>query len=280
MSDADRPGSLSSRLHAHSSAAMVVEDEPDIAVFMGAFFRASGLDLVHLDPTTPEEVVQRAIADRVGCVLLDLRLRETTGFEVLEALRAEPRLAGLPVMIVSANDSKDARLRVDTLGATDFIAKPFQVKDLFARTAELLVPILATPLDQDALRSRLARLIRQAVRADRAATFALLRLRLDGVVPPAYQLDGAATRLRDALGEDAVLGSSGPDELALFLDGDQATVAAQLRRAIAGGARPLTACAGFASYPDHASDADGLYMAADAALAEAAETGAEVVAAR
>lgn len=259
---------------------MVVEDEPDIAVFMGAFFRASGLDLVHLDPTTAAEVVHRAIADRVGCVLLDLRLRETTGFEVLEALRAEPQLAGLPVMIVSANDSQDARLRVDALGATDFIAKPFQVKDLFARTAELLVPILAPPLDQDALRSRLARLIRQTVRAERPGTFALLRLRLDGVAPPAYQLDGAASRLREVLGEDAVLGSSGPDELALFLDGDQATVASRLRRAIAEAARPLTACAGFASYPDHAGDADGLYMAADAALAEAAEAGSGIVAAR
>lgn len=280
MSDADRPGSLSSRLSTHSSAAMVVEDEPDIAIFMGAFFRASGLDLVHLDPTTPEEVVRRAIADRVGCVLLDLRLRETTGFEVLEALRAEPRLAGLPVMIVSANDSTDARLRVDALGATDFIAKPFQVKDLFARTAELLLPILASPLDQDALRSRLARLIRQAIRADQPATFALLRLQVEGVAPPAYQLDGAASRLRDALGEDAVLGSSGPDELALFLDGDQADAVRRLRTAIPDAAPPLAACAGLASYPHHAADADGLYMAADAALAEAAETGAGIVAAR
>ena len=279
MSDADRPGSLSSRLRAHSSAAMVVEDEPDIAVFMGAFFRASGLDLVHLDPTTPEEVVQRAIGERVGCVLLDLRLRETTGFEVLEALRAEPRLAGLPVVIVSANDSKDARLRVDELGATDFITKPFQVKDLFARTAELLSPIIAAPLDQDALRSRLARLIRQAVRADQQVTFALLRLRVEGVTPPAYQLDSAASRLREVLGAEAVLGSSGPDELALFLDGDPADAARRLHSAIPQVASPFDACAGFASYPAHAGGADELYMAADAALAEAAEAGSGVVSA-
>ena len=56
MTDEPRPGSLSGRLHA-STTVLVVEDEQDIAGFLGAYFRASGLALVHVDPATPADAV-------------------------------------------------------------------------------------------------------------------------------------------------------------------------------------------------------------------------------
>ena len=55
MSERGRPGSLSHRLAA-TTRILAVEDEADIAEFLRAYFRATGYDLIHLDPESATEV--------------------------------------------------------------------------------------------------------------------------------------------------------------------------------------------------------------------------------
>src|SRR3954462_13800183 len=75
-----RPGSLTRRLSA-SKRILTIEDEADIAEFLRAYFRASGYDLVPLDPSSPEEVVGAVDAHRPDVVLLDYGLRGFSGHE-------------------------------------------------------------------------------------------------------------------------------------------------------------------------------------------------------
>lgn len=138
MSEPTRPGSLRARLEGEQQGALVVEDERDIAHFLGAYFRASGARLDHVDPDSVEHVIETIDQVKPACILLDLNLRTTTGFQVLEAIKAHPDHANIPVLIVTANDSSEVRRRAAALGALDLVAKPFLVKQLFNRVNRLI----------------------------------------------------------------------------------------------------------------------------------------------
>lgn len=73
-----------------------------------------------------------ALRDQVyDLALLDLGLPQIDGFEVLRRLRA--RRSGLPVLIVTARDSLDDRIKGLDLGADDYVLKPFDMPELLAR---------------------------------------------------------------------------------------------------------------------------------------------------
>jgi DNA-binding response OmpR family regulator/anti-sigma regulatory factor (Ser/Thr protein kinase) len=71
-------------------------------------------------------------------ILLDLMMPGMDGFEVCRRLRAHPRLAEVPVVIVTALDEPEARLQGLEAGADDFIGKPFNRLELRARLRSIL----------------------------------------------------------------------------------------------------------------------------------------------
>ena len=123
-----RRGSLAARL-APRPIVLVIEDEPDIAAFLGAFFRASGLDLVHVNPHTTGEVMAAMREHQPSCVLLDLGLAGMSGLEVLDELA--PAEGGPPVFVVTGDVRETTRLAVQARGAIRFVAKPYSVRELF-----------------------------------------------------------------------------------------------------------------------------------------------------
>ncbi|MHB8671764.1 MAG: GGDEF domain-containing response regulator, partial [Acidimicrobiales bacterium] len=137
-----RPGTLSSRLSA-STTVLVVEDEHDIATFLGAFFKASGYAMVHIDPRSPGEVVAAVDEHLPACVLMDLHLRGFSGMDCYRRLRDEPAGAPggwahrlVPVIMVTADTRPSIRLEALDGGIDAFVTKPFNVKDLFELVTE------------------------------------------------------------------------------------------------------------------------------------------------
>jgi CheY-like chemotaxis protein len=265
-----KPGSLANRLDA-SMAVMVVEDEPDIANFLAAFFRASGMDMIHVNPRTADEVITAAEKHAISCMLLDISLDRLSGLDVLADLRKHKTLASLPVIVVSAyTDSKTVN-RARELGITAYVPKPFSVGNLFEEVMAIVAGDGALRDSGVLGRSDLEGELDLALTAGELEPVGFALVRVRGAVEPVAQA------LSAGLPRDAVLGRSAPDELAVLLPGVDATGAVEvITRALAGHA----AVAGVAAAPDHATTSDELYMAADAALAEADERGRPVAVAR
>lgn len=70
-------------------------------------------------------------AQEYGLVLLDIGLPDKSGFEVLRLLRLHKN--SIPVIIITARDSVDERIKGLDLGADDYLVKPFAIKELLAR---------------------------------------------------------------------------------------------------------------------------------------------------
>jgi CheY-like chemotaxis protein len=71
--------------------------------------------------------------DRPDAMVLDVRMPGMTGYEVCQAVRRDPEFATLPVIMVTALSMAEERIRGIEAGATDFITKPFNKKELLAR---------------------------------------------------------------------------------------------------------------------------------------------------
>ena len=273
-----RPGSLSARLTSRTTV-VVVEDEADIAGFLGAYFRASGLEMVHVNPRGTEEVVDAVRAHRAACVLLDLNLVGFSGLEVLARFRDDPALACIPVVVVSAHTAAAQQCR--DLGARAFVAKPFNVSDLYDQVFALVSrdaaatarPSSSTParaMTRDELEDKIGRALLRAHRDRTSISLVLVRVGAE-----------AADGLRAALPTGAVVGCTGPDEIAVLLPGTEAAQAsATVGAALAAIDDADRVRAGVAAAPEHASTIDELYMAADSALADACESDRLVATAR
>lgn len=125
-------GSLTSRLEP-TETVLVVEDEHDIATFLRAYFRASGTDVVHVDPTTPDEVAAAVATHSPICVLLDLNLRGFHGLDAYREIRATDTRT--PVIVVTADPNRTAHRTALSEGVAAIVQKPFSAKELYALVA-------------------------------------------------------------------------------------------------------------------------------------------------
>ncbi len=88
--------------------------------------------------TTGVEALARIEADQPDLVLLDVMMPGMSGFEVCQAIRANPARCMLPVVLVTALDPAQERARGLDAGADDFLSKPVNQAELLARVKSLL----------------------------------------------------------------------------------------------------------------------------------------------
>lgn len=115
----------------------IVEDDPKIGLLIEMTMKKAGhetrrmLDAEELDSA----LGSGALPD---LMLLDLMLRAVSGFEVLEAWKADRATRDIPVLILSARSAERDKVRGLELGAEDYITKPFGVRELQARVQTAL----------------------------------------------------------------------------------------------------------------------------------------------
>ena len=108
------------------TSVLVVDDEPDIALICRLALTLAGFEVEERGTGTEAlEYLEKVTPD---VVLLDLRLPDLSGWEVLEALRAKGRLDELSVILFSAHAS--AAQSAKEAGCVSFIAKPFTPDEL------------------------------------------------------------------------------------------------------------------------------------------------------
>jgi len=84
------------------------------------------------------EAYEKILAHKPSLVLLDLVMPELTGLEVLAKLRETAEFSLLPVIMITARTQDDDIERGFELGATDYVIKPFNLKDLMTKAAAIL----------------------------------------------------------------------------------------------------------------------------------------------
>jgi class 3 adenylate cyclase len=114
---------------------LVVDDDPDMAAFFARMLAREGMavDTV-FDGNAALAAIGAAAPD---LVLLDVMLPGTSGFEICERLKSDPATALVPVVLVTALEDHDSRVRGIQAGADDFLSKPVRREELLARVKTL-----------------------------------------------------------------------------------------------------------------------------------------------
>jgi DNA-binding response OmpR family regulator len=115
---------------------LVVDDEQDLLDLIGYNLQRNGYDVVCAQNGT--EAVDIAVREEPHLILLDLMLPGADGTEVARRLKADPRTAHLPLIMLTAKGEETDVVVGLALGADDYITKPFSMKILLARIAVVL----------------------------------------------------------------------------------------------------------------------------------------------
>ncbi|MEM1276518.1 MAG: response regulator [Pseudomonadota bacterium] len=102
---------------------LLAEDEPHIVESLSFLLGRAGFEIT--TEMNGAQALTNALDDPPDVMLLDVMLPELDGFEMLRTLRADPRTAGLPVVMLTAKGLREDRERAAQLGADVFITKPF-----------------------------------------------------------------------------------------------------------------------------------------------------------
>jgi diguanylate cyclase (GGDEF)-like protein len=113
------------------STILIVDDEQVSRYTVEILLAAEGYNLVFAE--NGEDALQKAEELVPDLMLLDVMMPGMDGFEVCQRLRDNKRLAELPIVMVTALDDRDSRLRGIQAGADDFMSKPYDRAELRAR---------------------------------------------------------------------------------------------------------------------------------------------------
>ena len=114
---------------------LVVDDDPDMAAFLGRLLAGQGMAVESV--CDGESVMRSVMAAPPDLVVLDVMLPGISGFELCARLKADPATALIPVVLVTALEDHDSRVRGIQAGADDFLSKPVRREELLARVDTL-----------------------------------------------------------------------------------------------------------------------------------------------
>lgn len=115
---------------------LVVDDEPYIGRIIQLKLEDSPYD-VDVCQDGPTALDRLRTDDPVDLILLDIMMPNMTGFEVLAKLRDIPHRSRTPVIMLTGKGQSTDREQAASLGARDFLTKPFSPKKLLARIDEI-----------------------------------------------------------------------------------------------------------------------------------------------
>ena len=115
---------------------LVVDDVPQNVKLLADVLTVKGYQVV--TAASGMEALERIKIDCPDLVLLDVMMPGMTGYEVCQTIRANPECGILPVVMVTALDAKEERVKGLDAGADDFLTKPINQPELLARVRSLL----------------------------------------------------------------------------------------------------------------------------------------------
>jgi len=132
---------------------MVVDDQPANLRLMENMLKRQGYGV----RSFPRGRMALAAAGQQApdLILLDINMPEMNGYEVCERLKSDPRLAGIPVIFLSALDATEDKVKAFRSGGADYVSKPFQFEEVLARVETHLKLRRAQQAEHDLLEKTL-----------------------------------------------------------------------------------------------------------------------------
>jgi two-component system phosphate regulon response regulator PhoB len=115
---------------------LVVDDEPDICALVAYHLAKAGFRVS--TASTGPEALASAREEQPALVVLDLMLPGLSGYEVLSRMRADEGTRDVAVLMLTARREEEDRIRGLSLGADDYLTKPFSPQELVLRVAAIL----------------------------------------------------------------------------------------------------------------------------------------------
>ena len=115
---------------------LLVEDDPALLELLEYRFRNEGYDV----RATPDgdEALMLAAEEAPDLVILDWMIEGTSGIEVCRRLRRDKSTAHVPIIMLTAREAEDDRVRGLDTGADDYLTKPFSPRELMARVSAVM----------------------------------------------------------------------------------------------------------------------------------------------
>jgi PAS domain S-box-containing protein len=120
----------------HNPVILVVDDQIQNIMLLKGFLARLGYEIIQAK--SGEEALEKLSGNQVDMILLDVKMPGMSGFEVLTKLRADKKTQRIPVIMITAHNENEARLKALEAGCDDFISKPFDQHELLARVKSLL----------------------------------------------------------------------------------------------------------------------------------------------
>jgi CheY-like chemotaxis protein len=195
---------------------LTVEDNPNIRKMIAYNLRRAGFKAIEAgDGKEAVRVLQKVVPD---LMILDVRMPEMNGFQLLELMRKYPRAAAIPVVMLSALSQPENIDRALQLGVVDYIVKPLDPSVLISKVKSALEGAKNSELGseqwQGTERRATVRVALSEIELDPSPGGRLLDLSEGGLswrckVPPAegdiMEVNAASLRERLQIGDDAVI---------------------------------------------------------------------------
>ena len=127
---------------------LVVDDEESLCESLQFNLEVEGYEV---DTAYSAEQALGMHPERYSLILLDVMMGEMSGFKMARQLRAQPETAAVPIIFCTAKDTEDDTVAGLNLGADDYIAKPFSVREVLARVRSVLRRTAETPAEQETI---------------------------------------------------------------------------------------------------------------------------------
>jgi CheY-like chemotaxis protein len=133
----ERPlSALGDRTDIQGARVLLAEDNPINQEVVAALLEHAGATVCRTG--NGQEALDALLRERFDCVLMDIQMPVMDGLEAVRRIRADPRIAAMPVLALTANASDADRQACLAAGMDDFITKPIRAEALYAMLARWL----------------------------------------------------------------------------------------------------------------------------------------------
>ncbi|MBI5179162.1 MAG: hybrid sensor histidine kinase/response regulator [Nitrospinae bacterium] len=116
---------------------LIVEDEGAVRYLMKEYLREADLEIVEAE--NGRQALATLAEREVHLLLTDLKMPVMDGFELLEAVKKNPKTTRVPVIVITSSSDQKTRQKAFNLGADDYVTKPLNPEDLIPRVRKILI---------------------------------------------------------------------------------------------------------------------------------------------